>query len=39
MSGMPKHCSKLSKKNMASAKTYKAMAKQHREMAQGMDNH
>jgi len=37
MSGMPKHCSKLSKKNMESAETYKAMAKQHREMAQGMD--
>jgi hypothetical protein len=39
MSGMAKHCSKLSKKNMVSAEIYKSMATHHREMAQGTDDH
>lgn len=39
MSGMTKHCAKLSKESKESAEQYRAMAKEHEEMAHGMMNH
>lgn len=39
MSGMADHCSKLSDKNSESAEAYKSMAKHHRGMAEGTDDH